>query len=112
MKRIEFLTEKKISRITHYDPINNGNIKIFINDKQVGFVKTMRLHADLSFGYIRASIKIIKRGNDEATFASRTEGGDVGFDEINPDMEDSLILEKIVDDGKYTKFYLRTIITV
>lgn len=97
MNRVDFLTTKVEKRTKIYEPINNGNIQIFINDKHAKYVKSMKLNADLSFGFIRASVTIIRRG-------------DLQTEEINKDMSDGLILEKISNEKGFTNFYLRTII--
>lgn len=108
MKRVDFLSNKKKSKVYPYEPINNGNIKIYVNDKQAPYVQSMKLHASTSNGFIRASITQFRM--DPGAHPIVGADGFVATDEINPKMEDSMILERIVDDGKFTNFYLRTII--
>ena len=89
-----------------------------MDDKIQPGVQSMKLHVDLTYGYIKASIvKFRVDPNYQGNMANATrfliENETIITDELNPQLDrDALILERVDDNGKYTNFYLRTIITV
>ncbi len=110
MNRIDFVSDiRQIPKVFPHSTLTNQNIMVYLNDVKVGHVSSLSFKVDLTYGYIRASLTRNRTDSHGIVF----EQDQFVMDEINPNLEkDTLILESIREDGQFTYFYLRTIITV
>lgn len=111
MNRIDFVSDiKQIPKVFKHSALTNDKIKVYLNDKQIGHVQSLSFKVDLTYGYVRASLIRNRTGIGGVIL---DENNEFVMEEINPDLDrDSMILESIREDGHFTHFYLRTIITV
>ena len=117
MNRIDFISEKpKVAGVFPHEALSQGNIRIYLNDKLQPGVNDFKLHMDLTYGYFRVSLKRFKLDTQYTHNQNRpmyvvNDQHEIVTEEINPGLEkDALILERIEEDGKIYKFYLRTIL--
>jgi hypothetical protein len=115
MKRSDFAKNKKSERkLFRHDTLNNGNIRVYINDKYARGVQLLRIEASMTNGFVRAHVKVLRfiGETNQVEILQNVGPTDelIAYDEINPNLDGSLIVEKIEPDGKWTNFYLRKII--
>jgi hypothetical protein len=113
MKRSDFAQNKKgIKRILRQDSLNNSNMRIYLNDKQASHVQLLRLEASVSNGLVRAHIRQLDVNPETNQVEVTVVNGEMQMShhDINPKLENGLILERVENDGRYTNFYLRTIL--
>jgi hypothetical protein len=115
MKRSDFAKNKKSSRsVWRHDVLNNATMRVYINDKLSRGVQLLRLEASMTTGTMRAHVKRLRFIGDtnQVEILQNVGPADelISYDDINPNLDSSLIVERIESDSKWTTFYLRTII--